>query len=174
MDFQSLFLSPQGRIGRETFWIGFLILCAADVVLMMIPFLGHLALLASIYCWICLYAKRLHDMGKPAALIAIPYGAWLVPIAVAVIMGGVALVSGLLTSDNSVSAAALASIGGFFFACGAAFLVGVAFLLWMGLSPSQPGDNRYGSPPHAHPAAPPPPAPPAPPPSAPPNEPPAT
>jgi uncharacterized membrane protein YhaH (DUF805 family) len=152
MDFRALLLSPAGRVNREDFWVGFLILAAAGVLLLLIPAIGWLLVLASTYCWVCLYIKRLHDMGKPAWLIAIPYGVWLIPIIAAVVMGGMAAVSGLVNGvDSGTSFSVLAGLGGFLTACGVSFLIGVACLLWMGLTPGEAGDNRYGSPPRAHP-----------------------
>ena len=156
MDFRTLFLSPAGRVNREDFWISFLILAALDLLVLLVPLVGWLVVLASTYCWVCLYIKRLHDMGKPAWLIAIPYGVWLIPVIAAVVMGGMAVVNGLLNGDDSgTSFSVLAGLGGFLTACGVTFLVGVAFLLWMGLTPGQVGDNRYGAPPRAQPAGPP-------------------
>jgi uncharacterized membrane protein YhaH (DUF805 family) len=143
-------------VNREDFWIAFLMLAAADLLVLLIPLIGWLVVLASTYCWVCLYIKRLHDMGKPAWLIAIPYGVWLIPIVTAVVMGGMAAVNGLVNGDDSgTSFSVLAGLGGFLTACGVTFLVGVAFLLWMGLTPGQLGDNRYGSPPKAQPLFPP-------------------
>ncbi|HEY3812187.1 MAG TPA: DUF805 domain-containing protein [Caulobacteraceae bacterium] len=154
MDFRALLLSPQGRVNREDFWIGFLILAAADLLILLVPPVGWLLVLASTYCWVCLYSKRLHDMGKRAWLIAVPYGVWLIPVIAAVVMGGMAIVTGLVNGEDSgTSFSVLASLGGFLTACGVSLLVGVAFLLWMGLTPGEPGDNKYGSPPRAHPIA---------------------
>jgi uncharacterized membrane protein YhaH (DUF805 family) len=156
MDFRALLLSPAGRVNREDFWIGFLILAALDLLILLIPAVGWIVVLASVYCWICLYIKRLHDMGKRAWLIAIPYGVWLIPVIAAVVMGGMAIVTGLVNGDDSgTSFSVLAGLGGFLTACGVAALVGLAFLLWMGLTPGQAGDNKYGAPPRAHPIAPP-------------------
>ncbi|HWE47298.1 MAG TPA: DUF805 domain-containing protein [Caulobacteraceae bacterium] len=152
MDFKALLLSPAGRVNREDFWVGFLILAAADVLVLLIPLVGWALMVASIYCWICLYSKRLHDMGKPAWLIAIPYGVWLIPVVAAIVMGGMAIVSGLVNGDDSgTSFSVLAGLGGFLTACLVALLIGLGFLLWMGLTPGQTGDNRYGSPVSAHP-----------------------
>ena len=157
MDFKALLLSPQGRVNREDFWVGFLILAAGDVLLMLVPMIGWALMVVSIYCWVCLYVKRLHDMGKPAWLIAIPYGVWVIPVIAAIVMGGMAIVSGLVNGDDAgTSFSVLAGLGGFLSACLVALLIGVGFLLWMGLTPSQAGDNRYGAPPSARPLASPP------------------
>ena len=64
MNWQFLFLSANGRIGQKDFWIGFLILFVAGIILGMIPVLGQIISIALIYPWVCLYSKRLHDFGK--------------------------------------------------------------------------------------------------------------
>ena len=70
-------------------------------------------------------------------------------------LAGMAAVSGLVNGvDSGTSFQVLAGLGGFLTACGVSFLVGVAFLLWMGLTPGEAGDNRYGSPPRAQPVFP--------------------
>jgi uncharacterized membrane protein YhaH (DUF805 family) len=155
MDFRALLLSSAGRVNREDFWISFLVLAGVDLLVLLVPLVGWLVVLASTYCWVCLYIKRLHDMGKPAWLITLPYGVWLIPVVAAVVMGGMAAVSGLVNGvDSGTSFSVLAGLGGFLTACGVSFLVGVAFLLWMGLTPGEAGDNRYGSPPRAQPVFP--------------------
>ena len=83
MDFKALLLSPAGRVNREDFWIGFLILAAADLLILLLPLIGWILVLASTYSWVCLYIKRLHDIVRRAWLIAIPYGVWLIPVVTA-------------------------------------------------------------------------------------------
>jgi uncharacterized membrane protein YhaH (DUF805 family) len=41
MDWKSLFFSAEGRIGRQAFWIGWLMLLGAHVVAGWIPVIGH-------------------------------------------------------------------------------------------------------------------------------------
>ena len=43
MDWKTLFLSANGRIGRQPFWIGVAILIVAGMVLNFIPIIGQLA-----------------------------------------------------------------------------------------------------------------------------------
>ena len=74
MDWKSLFFSAEGRIGRQVFWIGWLMLLGAHVVAGWIPLIGQVIALMAIFAWVCLCTKRLHDMGRS--------GWWqLVPIA---------------------------------------------------------------------------------------------
>src|SRR6187399_1393789 len=64
MDWKSLFFSAEGRIGRQAFWIGWLVLLGIQVVAGWIPVVGHALGLVALFCWVCLCTKRLHDMGR--------------------------------------------------------------------------------------------------------------
>ena len=64
MDWKTLFLSPEGRIGRQAFWIGWLVVMGASTVLNVIPVVGHVLMLGVIYASVCIHTKRLHDMGQ--------------------------------------------------------------------------------------------------------------
>lgn len=76
MDWNHLFLSFQGRISRQPFWIGVLCLIAVGVVIQLIiaslfaegtgATLGSLVSLALIYPSLAVYAKRCHDRSKSA------------------------------------------------------------------------------------------------------------
>ena len=79
-----LFLSPTGCIGRRSFWHGWLVLTAANVALFC---LGNRLTqpegikaaafpLITLYPTICLYAKRLHGLGKSGWLQAPPRLVW--------------------------------------------------------------------------------------------------
>ncbi len=149
MDWKSLFFSAEGRIGRGEFWIGWLVLLGVNVVAGWIPLIGWILALVTIYCSICIYSKRLHDMGKSGWL-------QLVPIVICTIAGGFAFVSmgagvmmGALSggADEMVAASVLGGLGIGLLALAVTFIVGVAFLLWVGLSAGEPGPNRFGEPP---------------------------
>lgn len=147
MDFKNLFFSADGRIGRQDFWVGFLILLGANVVLNMIPLIGQILSLVLCWCWICLYSKRLHDMGKSGWLVAVPLVIAVVAGVVAGISGAMAVFSAATAVDGTDPTAAMGFLAGMGFAAlvvGAAVLINLAFLLWVGLSGGQPGENRFG------------------------------
>lgn len=145
-DFQSAMFSFEGRLRRSHFWIGFLIIFGANVVLGWIPILGWLISLALIWPNLAIAVKRLHDMGRTGWLVVAPYlvGFALLIAGMVIMFGGMAATG--MTSDyyEDNPAAALAVMGPAFGVFALSFLVGVAFLLWVGLTDSQPGDNRFG------------------------------
>ncbi len=144
-DWQKLLLSFEGRTRRSHFWIGWLILLGVNVVLGWIPILNLLGILL-IWPNLAISVKRLHDMGKTGWLIAIPWVAGTVLVVVGMFMVGGAIFAGGMGADyyegNPAAFFALAAPG--MGAFGLALLVPLAFLLWIGLVDSQPGDNRFG------------------------------
>lgn len=149
MDWKTLFFSADGRIGRSTFWIGWLVLLGVNVVAGWIPLLGLLISLASIYCNICVTSKRLHDMGRSGFLQAVPLVLCSALMIGSIIMvAGPAVMAGIAEADESViQAAVLAGVGGMLLAWLSALVIGFGFLLWVGLSASVAGENKYGPPP---------------------------
>ena len=147
MDIQRLFLKADGRIGRGEFWTGFLILFVLGIVVHFIPVIGQIIAIVLIYPWVCLFSKRLHDMGKSGWLQLIPFAVWIIGILIAVMTGmGGAIMAMASGSDAQASAGALAGAGLAALVLCAAALINLIFLLWVGLSPSQAGDNAYGPP----------------------------
>jgi uncharacterized membrane protein YhaH (DUF805 family) len=153
MDIQRLFLSANGRIGRGEFWTGFLILFVLGVVVHFIPGLGQILAILLLYPWVCLFSKRLHDMGKSGWLQLIPFAIWIVAVVLAIVMGGTAAIMAMAGGSHAADAGALAGAGAAVMVMGAACLANLIFLLWVGLSASQAGDNAYGPPPAAGGAA---------------------
>lgn len=148
MDWKTLFLTADGRIGKRDFWIGFAILFVANLVLGMIPVLGALISLALIYPMVCLYSKRLHDFGKTGWLTAIPFVVMALALVVGLITGGMAVIGmGAAGSDQAAAGAAMAGLGMFGGLMALAGLIALGFLLWVGLTNGDPSDNRYGPPP---------------------------
>jgi uncharacterized membrane protein YhaH (DUF805 family) len=145
VNWQFLFLSANGRIGQKDFWIGFAILFVAGLVLGMIPVLGMLIGLALIYPNICLYSKRLHDFGKTGWLAALPYVVLLIAGVIAGISGGAAMV-GAMSGNAAGAGAAAAGLGMSMGILALAGLVGLGFLLWVGLTKGDPAPNQYGAP----------------------------
>ncbi len=149
MDWKTLFFSPDGRIGRSTFWIGWLVLLGVNVVLGWIPLIGFLLSLVTIYCNVCVTSKRLHDMGRSGFLQLIPIIlCTTLCIGAIVMVAGPAIMAGIAdASEDAIVAALMAGIGGMILAVLAAFVIGFGFLLWIGISLGDKGDNRYGPPP---------------------------
>lgn len=152
MDWKTLFLSADGRIGRQSFWIAILILIGVNVVLGWIPLIGALVGLALIYPSVCVYSKRLHDMGKSGWLQVWPIAICVVLFIVAgVSVGGAAAMGAFSGSDDLAAGAAMGGMGMMAISVGLAFVIAIGFLLWLGLTPSEAGANKYGEPPIASP-----------------------
>ena len=144
IDFQSLLFSFQGRTRRSHFWIAWLLIFAASIVLGWIPLLGILVSLLLIWPNLAITVKRLHDMGLSGWLAAVPYVVGLVGSVLAFGMIGMSAVANANGIDSDDPAAVLALLGPAFGLFGIMFLVGIGFLLWIGLTDSKPGDNKYG------------------------------
>ena len=79
-----MFTQPDGRIGRQTWWLGVLILIIAEIVLTalfgqrgLLPLLFGLAMLIA---GVMLHVKRCHDRGKSGLwtiLIFVPVIGWI-------------------------------------------------------------------------------------------------
>lgn len=142
-DFATAMLSFNGRLRRQHFWISWLILFGGGLVLNLIPFLNLLGI-ALLWPHLAIGVKRLHDMGKSGWLIAIPYvvmvGGWIfafMSIGVSAFMNAQAI-------ENEDPAVILSTFGPAFGIILLISLVGLGFLLWIGISDSQKGDNKYG------------------------------
>ena len=146
MNWTSLFLSPNGRIGRRDFWIGFVIVMVASLLINLIPGgLGALIGLLTLWPQICIHAKRLHDMDRTAWLM-------LLPGVVSVLAGIVGLMTGAMGSDGPGGVGHPNDV--VLFGIGAVIVVvGVGFLLWVGLTRGTEGPNTYGVPPRRKAAA---------------------
>lgn len=146
MDWQALFLDPKGRINRQPFWIGFVILFVAGIVLGLIPLIGQIVGLLLLYPWTCLYSKRLHDMGKSGWLQLAMYGIFIVGVIVAIVLGGGGMIMAMAGGQNDPAAMAALTSGlgiaslAFLLAC----LLCLGFLIWVGVTPGEPGPNQYG------------------------------
>jgi uncharacterized membrane protein YhaH (DUF805 family) len=146
MNWQNLFLSANGRIGQKDFWIGFLIVFVASIILGLIPILGQIAGLLLIYPTVCLYSKRLHDFGKTGWLAALPYAVGAVIMLIMLLAGGAAFFG--MASGSAVEAGgAMAAVGMIGLLAVLFFLAWLGFTLWVGLSKGDPAANQYGPPP---------------------------
>lgn len=152
-DWKHLFFSFEGRTRRSHFWIGWLVCLGLGVVFGWIALLGFVLSIALIWPNLAITVKRLHDMGHTGWLAAIPYAVGILGTIVAFIMIGASAFINAAALENEDPAAIMALIGPAFGLFGLMFLVGLAFLLWIGLTDGQAGDNRFGPNPKASPAA---------------------
>lgn len=143
-DWQKLFLSFEGRTRRSHFWVGWLILLGVGVVAGWIPVLGFLISLALIWPNLAITVKRLHDMGRSGWFVLIPVLVNLVGGIIAAIMIGV----GVLAQHSSLEAedpfAFFAIMAPAFGIIALIALLDLIFLLWIGVTDGQRGDNRFG------------------------------
>jgi uncharacterized membrane protein YhaH (DUF805 family) len=132
MNLCKLLLSPQGRIGRQTYWVCvFLAACALAATATLDIFVfgvtsGNgpvftLVGLAGVYPAICVQSKRLHDLGRSAWFLLAPYG--------------------LSAATMSPVGEDLAQLLSF-----AMLSVSFAFMIWLGFFGGQPGPNKHGEP----------------------------
>ncbi|MET4682875.1 DUF805 domain-containing protein [Brevundimonas faecalis] len=143
-DFQSAMLSFNGRLRRQHFWISWLILLGVSVVLGWIPIIGTVISIALIWPNLAITVKRLHDMGKSGWFAVIPWAATVVGFFMIIASVGTAIFTNPQAFENEDPSAALAMIGSMMGGLAVMFLVGIAFLLWIGITDSQRGDNRFG------------------------------
>jgi uncharacterized membrane protein YhaH (DUF805 family) len=131
MDWKSLFFSAEGRIGRQAFWIGWLMLLGAHVVAGWIPVLGQVIGLAAIFAWVCLCTKRLHDMGRSGWWQVLPIVLGPVLIIGSALWIGMGAILAEITNGDA-GWAALAGVGGLFVSLAIACVSVIAFTLWWG------------------------------------------
>lgn len=146
VDWKNLFLSFEGRTRRSHFWIAWLILLGVGVVTGWIPLLGILLSLALIWPNLAIAVKRLHDMGRSGWLALAPIGISIICLfAGFAVLGAGALAAGTANAyDEAAGFAMMAAMGPAMLLFAVAALIGLAFLLWIGLTDSQPGENRFG------------------------------
>jgi uncharacterized membrane protein YhaH (DUF805 family) len=159
-DWRRLYLVPDGRIRRQDFWIAaavlFVISLFVGIVVGWIPVVGTAFSLVLLYPWTCLASKRLHDFGASGWLCAVPVGLnvalGVLKLIVGVMVGGAAVLGG---HAGAAAMGIMTGLGLLLVAC-VVGLIQLAFLLWVGLTPTQPGENQYGPEPMFEPAMPPP------------------
>ncbi len=147
MDFGKLFFSAYGRIGRQEFWVAWVILFAVGLFTAIIPLVNILVGLGSIYCGVCIRSKRLHDMGRTGWWQLVPHVArvfalalmfWFVIGAIVAGVFGDLLIHPLATA-GAIAGAVTTVVT--FLLCG---LINLAFLLWIGIAEGEPYDNIHG------------------------------
>ena len=148
MSFTDVLFKPNGRIGQGQFWAGCGVVLGGNIILNFLAILGILVWLGLVYVGWCVYGKRLHDMGKSAALHAIP---WAI-VSVLAIAGFIMSLPQMMTamsdietmSDEEIGLAMLTSMGPLAGVTALNLLIWLGYTIWLGVSPSDPQDNQYG------------------------------
>ena len=143
-DWKHLFFSFEGRTRRSHFWIGWLVCLGAGVVAGWLPLIGLVISIALIWPNLAITVKRLHDMGHTGWLAAIPYVVGIIGGIAAISMMGATAIMNASALEAEDPAAIMALLGPAFGLFALIFLVALGFLLWVGLTDSQRGDNRFG------------------------------
>ena len=111
------------RVDRKTLWIGAGVLAGLTLLCVFLPAKIQIVRFILFLGWIVLYGQRLHDFGRSAW--------WQGLIYLAMLAVGVGLVFAGVNWE-------LATAG--------AYLPQLAFTIWLGLVPGDPGPNRFGAP----------------------------
>ena len=134
MDWPGLFLNPRGRVGRGAFWLGFATLAALQGAASLMPRVGWFAFMLLAYSWVCLYAKRLHDIGRSG---------WLTVAPILTTLFGLSAAAAFWLQTLSAKNGAwlyVPSVGALAVASG----IDLLFIGWVGLCPGEAEENPYG------------------------------
>lgn len=149
MDWKDLFFNPNGRISRKDFWLGFLALLVVSNLLHLLLVVGTLISFCLFYCWVCLFSKRLHDMGRSGWLQVAPHVINFVCIVILSWLGAAAIVMTFFSGRPGAAAGVL--LGGVLAWAGAALVVVMIalvntalFVVWLGVAEGEPGVNQHG------------------------------
>ena len=166
MNIGSVLFSANGRIGRKTYWMTYGPILVVSIALSLwarndvsnrgLSILGLVVSLLLLYPMICIFSKRLHDMGRSGWLQLLLYG---VSVAFSIFvasrtfgptMAAAASAQGDPAAAQDAVQAALANLMAADPVLKYAPYIGTGitllWALWLGLTPGNPGDNRYGPP----------------------------
>jgi uncharacterized membrane protein YhaH (DUF805 family) len=142
-----LLISPQGRIARAPFWLGFAFVMLLNLFAGAAPVVGPFIGLMLIWPQIALQIKRLHDIGWSGWLLLFPFLVGLACATLIAMNGGQAIVTSppealpaLFLRPDMHKALVYLEI---------AAAVQIAFLIWVGSTKGNADKNRFGPAPGA-------------------------
>ncbi len=163
MNLGHILFSPNGRISQNEYWLGMLIVVAANLFLTPLPFVGGLIFLGLIYVGAVVPAKRLHDADKTGWIHLIPWAISLSLLGFGVVAAGSAALAPFLdivwkpggwemleSGDLSPQATAqlvsggLLAAGGLLLFWSLSALTWLVYTIWVGTLGADPEDNVYG------------------------------
>ncbi len=144
MDWQFLLFNPDGRIGQKDFWIGAAIIFGGNALASILPVLGGLLWLLLIWVGICVYGKRLHDLGQTALFHLIPWGLNFLVFILAIMMVGGAIIAAWMSGGDIGPGLILSAGGGLFSLMSLSILIWTGYTIWLGLALGENRPNQYG------------------------------
>ena len=140
----SLF-SSNGRLAPTGFWVGFLALSAVGLAALTVPRVGALLWLAMLYPWTCLYARRLHDLGRSGWFQLVAWAVNLALMVIAIVLIGGALVTGFSEPQGMMLALTeiAGTMGGITLTAGLG-IFNLVWLVWLGTASGERDANRFG------------------------------
>ena len=139
------FTSFQGRIPREQFWLGFGAVIFGSFAAQLVPVIGPLLGLVFLWPQVAIHVKRLHDMGYSGWVLLIPMAISFICITGVALSGGLALLPTSPTQrpeDLPQPFSPGLETASWFLVI--AIIVGLAVLAWIGATPGQKGENKWG------------------------------
>ncbi|MBV9989722.1 MAG: DUF805 domain-containing protein [Alphaproteobacteria bacterium] len=139
----TLLFSPNGRIGRRDFWIGFAFVMVASMLAGALPIVGPVLGLVLIWPQVVIHIKRLHDFGWSGWLLLLPFAVSLVCTLLMIASGGQALAGA--QPAEFVKLIAAPQMRKPLVYLEVAFAVEVAFLCWVGFTKGDAEANKFGA-----------------------------
>lgn len=149
LNYAALLLSHQGRLRRRLYWRATLVLVAASLAAPIIPRVGlaisGVVSLAAAWCFVCIYIRRLHDIGRSGWWQLVGWIGAAVLAATGVI--GVIPAMGRFIESRQQERDAVLALGdasGAFGLIVLAMMLMLGFHLWLGVMRGTRGPNRFG------------------------------
>jgi uncharacterized membrane protein YhaH (DUF805 family) len=149
LNYAALLLSRQGRLRRRLYWRATLVLVAVWLAAPIIPrvglVVGGVVSLAAVWCFICIYTRRLHDLGRSGWWQVVGWLGAAILTAVGVI-GAMPVLGHYIESRRQGGDAlfALGDASGAFGLIALGMMFMLAFHIWLGVVRGMREANRFG------------------------------